>query len=146
MLARWLPGVAAIAVGSKAPTVTTATAPAGPAIYTAALEVIRALGGADAPDLLEQIVHLYLGSAPERMAAIRAGLAAADSDMVRAAAHSLKSSSANLGANSLAELCKKLEMAARANALATDAPALPEVEAEYERVRVALQQEAGATA
>lgn len=83
---------------------------------------------------------------PELMASIRAGLAAADNDKVRAAAHSLKSSSANLGANSLAELCKKLEMAARANALATDAPALPEVEAEYERVCVALQQEAGAAA
>jgi HPt (histidine-containing phosphotransfer) domain-containing protein len=118
----------------------------GAALDTTALETIRALGGAQTPDLLEQIVRLYLEGAPELMASIRTGLAAANNDQVRVAAHSLKSSSANVGAAVLAELCKRLEIAARANALATDAPALREVEAEYERVCIALQHEAGVTA
>jgi HPt (histidine-containing phosphotransfer) domain-containing protein len=146
MLGHWLPASAAAAVPEDAPKPRPATVDAGGALDTTALETIRALGGEQTPDLLEQIVRLYLEGAPELIASIRAGLAAADNDQVRLAAHSLKSSSANLGATRLAELCKKLEMAARANALATEVPALPEVEAEYERVCIALQHEAGVTA
>jgi signal transduction histidine kinase/DNA-binding response OmpR family regulator len=145
-LARWLPARVATTVPEDAPKPGPTRMDVGGALDTTALETIRALGGEQTPDLLEQIVRLYLEGAPDLIASIRTGLASADNDKVRLAAHSLKSSSANLGATGLAELCKKLEMAARANALATDAPALPEVEAEYERVCIALQHEAGVTA
>jgi len=146
MLARWLPGCSTINPGSEAKAVALARAPGLPVIDMAALDAIRSLGGTETPDLLEQIIRLYLDSAPQLMASIRDGLAAVDNDKVRMAAHTLKSSSANLGAGRLAEVCKKLELAARANAIASDAPQLSEIEAEYHRVCGALRSEAGVTA
>jgi len=145
MLARWLPGCMRARVAAEIPA-EVAPARVGTALDARALEAIRSLGGTQTPDLLEQIVRLYFESATQLMSAIRAGLAAADNDQIRVAAHTLKSSSANLGAHALAELCKKLELAARANAVSRDAPAWSEVEAEYERVRAALQQEVGVAA
>jgi HPt (histidine-containing phosphotransfer) domain-containing protein len=146
VLARWLPGCSTINPGSEAKAMALAGAPGIPVIDMAALEAIRTLGGTQTPDLLEQIIRLYLDSAPQLISSIRDGLAAADNDKVRMAAHTLKSSSANLGAGRLAEVCKKLELAARAHAIPSDAPQLTEIEAEYERVCDALQSEAGVTA
>ncbi len=141
MLTSWLPGNEARTRTSDAPELTRAATVTAAVIDTSALEAIRSLGGSNTPDLLDQIIRIYLESAAQLMASIRAGVQAADNDKVRKAAHTLKSSSANLGANGLAELCKKLELAARANAIATDAPALSEVETEYARVCAALQQQ-----
>jgi HPt (histidine-containing phosphotransfer) domain-containing protein len=61
------------------------------------------------------------------------------------ASHTLKSSSANLGATRLAELCKTIELAARAGSLASGVPGIEVVEGEYARVRTALENELGAT-
>ena len=106
-------------------------------LQSEAIQAIRDLAG-DTPDLLEQIVQLYLESAPSLLAQIEAGLAAADLDSVGNAAHSLKSSSANLGAIELSRMCGKLEAAARAGAIGADVPSLSAIEAEYQQVRAAL--------
>jgi HPt (histidine-containing phosphotransfer) domain-containing protein len=110
-----------------------------------ALDTIRALASDTAPDLLDQVVRLYFESALELLGKLRAGMAANDQESVRGAAHSLKSSSANLGANRLADLCQQLERAARAENPGADVPGIEEVEAEYELVRAALAKELGAT-
>jgi len=47
---------------------------------------------------------------------------------------------------SLAELCKRLEIAARTNPITAEAPSFHEVQTEYERVCGVLQQEAGIAA
>jgi CheY-like chemotaxis protein len=142
MLACWLRSQAAHPSGS-AVLAHTPSASAGLPIDARALEAIRSLANAHNPDLLEQIVRLYLKSGPQLMAAIREGLDAGDPNKVRVAAHTLKSSSANLGASRLAELCKQLETAARLDAMVSDAPPYPDLQAEYERVCNALQTEAG---
>jgi CheY-like chemotaxis protein len=146
VLARWLPGCLIGNAPSAAPIIEPRPDAARTAIDSAALDAIRSLGGETTPDLLEQIIRLYLEAAPGLMGAIKDGLAAANNDQVRIAAHTLKSSSANLGASRLAELCKKMELAARTNTIKTDAPALHEVQTEYERVCSALQQEVGIAA
>jgi HPt (histidine-containing phosphotransfer) domain-containing protein len=91
------------------------------------------------------VVRLYFESALELLGRLRAGMAANDQEAVPGAAHSLKSSSANLGANRLADLCKQLEFAARAGELGPDLPHIEEVEAEYALVRTALEKDLGAT-
>jgi len=115
------------------------------AIDQRALDGIRSLANDTTPDLLDQVIRLYLGSATELLDQLRAGLQAHDNDAVRAAAHTLKSSSANLGATVLADMCKQLEHAARAGTLGPRLPSITQVEAEYDRVRIALERELGAT-
>jgi HPt (histidine-containing phosphotransfer) domain-containing protein len=102
-----------------------------------ALEAIRALQSDAAPDLLARVIHLYLESAPDLIARLRTGLEASDYNAVRVAAHTLKSSSANLGATALAELCKQLELAARAGIIGPGTPDAQAIEREYDAVRAA---------
>jgi HPt (histidine-containing phosphotransfer) domain-containing protein len=62
---------------------------------------------------------------------------------VRNAAHSLKSSSANLGAARLAEMCRAIEHAARAGRLGGELPSADEIEGEFHALRPVLEREAG---
>jgi HPt (histidine-containing phosphotransfer) domain-containing protein len=104
------------------------------------LDAIRQLDDG-ATGLLSQVVRIYIQSAPALLAKLRRGMDDGDHELVRQAAHSLKASSANLGAARLAALCKRVESDARARALGPDTPRAHEVEAEYHRVQAALEQE-----
>jgi len=113
------------------------------ALDRAALDAIRALDQGGAAGLLQQVVQLYLESVPQLIAELRRAGAAGDASAVRNAAHSLKSSSANLGAARLAEMCKAIEQAARAGRLGGDLPSADEIEGEFQALRPALEREAG---
>ena len=145
VLERWLPAEAAHARTSVAPSPEPVSASTPPAVDGKALDAIRELGGAATPDLLDQVIRIYLETTPELLETLRSGLAAGHVDAVRTAAHTLKSSSANLGAGALSELCKRLETAARSGALTSDLPTMEDVDAEYARVRAELEGELGAT-
>jgi two-component system sensor histidine kinase/response regulator len=142
-LSRWLPLLHEPSYGGPMPE------PGSSAQRTlldrSALEAIRALQSEAAPDLLAQVVHLYFESAADMLARLRAGLAAGDHEAVRIAAHTLKSSSANVGAGTLAEMCKQLELAARARHLGPGLPDAQALEREYDAVRAALEAEIGET-
>ena len=84
-----------------------------PPIDPRALEALRELGGADEPDLLLQLIEIYLGDAPRRLAEIRTALVGGDWDTLERASHSLKSSSASIGAQLLASCCSQIEEIAR---------------------------------
>jgi HPt (histidine-containing phosphotransfer) domain-containing protein len=102
-----------------------------------ALQAIRELGG-DSQDLLQQIVQLYFDAAPGLLQQMNSGFASGDLAAIRNAAHSLKSSSANLGATELSKMCGQLEAAARTGAIGADAPSAQAIETEYESVESAL--------
>jgi HPt (histidine-containing phosphotransfer) domain-containing protein len=104
------------------------------------LDAIRQLDDG-ATGLLAQVVRMYFEAAPELLAKLRRGLDHGDYDLIRQAAHSLKSASANLGAVGLADLCKRVECAARGGTLGPDTPRAHELEAEYRRVQTALERE-----
>ena len=106
-----------------------------------ALEAIRSLQSDSAPRLLAQVIQIYLDSTPALIEQLRTAIRNSDHDAIRAAAHSLKSSSANLGANTLANLCRSVEMAARDGSMGPDVPAINVVEHEYAAVRHALEAE-----
>jgi HPt (histidine-containing phosphotransfer) domain-containing protein len=72
---------------------------------------------------------------------MRDAIAGADGEALRQAAHSLKSSSANLGATHLATLSKELEHCGRDRRLEGAAELLQAFEAHYLRVREALAYE-----
>jgi CheY-like chemotaxis protein len=103
-----------------------------------ALEEIRALQRTGSPDLLEKIVDRYLKDAPRLLQSMREAAATANGDVLRRAAHTLKSTSATLGAIRLAQHCREIESRARSGRLADAGQWLNLVENEFSLVRVAL--------
>ena len=79
---------------------TESTNPAGsgdtlPTTDDASLERLKRFGGGK---LLREMIALFCSAAPERISAARAGVEAGDAHATEQAMHSLKSSSAQLGA------------------------------------------------
>ncbi len=103
-----------------------------------ALDALRAMMGTDGEALARKVMRAYLDDAPAGLARMKAAADRCDADALRQAAHGMKSSSANVGAEKLARLCKDLETLGR-NGTTDGAPALvEEAEAEYARVAAAL--------
>src|SRR5690606_35259695 len=91
--------------------------------------------GDDVPEL----IAVFLASAGEALAAIRAAHGRADADGVYRQAHTLKSSAANVGAMALSALARSLETAAKAGNLGEAEATVEAIEAELARVRPALE-------
>jgi HPt (histidine-containing phosphotransfer) domain-containing protein len=89
----------------------------GPEVVTVsidenALKAIKALQRPGKPDLLDRIVGLFKTESPKILSSMVEGIDSMDMEVVRVAAHTLKSSSAYVGALDLSERCKQLERAA----------------------------------
>lgn len=103
------------------------------------LETFLVTMGEDGADLLSQLIDTYLSESPKFVEAIEQAITQADAATLNISAHSLKSSSAALGATRLAQLCKELEVMGREGHM-TEAKALVEpLKAEYIRVEAAMQ-------
>jgi signal transduction histidine kinase/CheY-like chemotaxis protein/HPt (histidine-containing phosphotransfer) domain-containing protein len=85
---------------------------AAPHVDAAVIERLLEQTGGGA-ELLQSLIRTYLADAPGRVGAIEAGMARGDAAGVARAAHALKSASANLGATTLARLCRDLEVHCR---------------------------------
>jgi HPt (histidine-containing phosphotransfer) domain-containing protein len=92
-----------------------------------------------AGDETARIIALFLEDAPRLIAQLEGASALPDLDAMRDAAHTLKSSSANVGAMALSTSAKRVELGARAMKLDRPAVAVALVIAEYARARMALQ-------
>jgi len=108
-------------------------------LHAGALDSIRALQKPNKPNLLEKIVRFYLGDAPRLMKLMSDAVSGQDFDALQSSAHALKSSSANLGALALAQLCKEMEEEARGKTLSHAAARMVRVEHEFGLVRAALR-------
>ncbi|MGZ6961856.1 MAG: response regulator, partial [Ilumatobacteraceae bacterium] len=98
------------------------------------LELSRYSDGAQ----MARLVETFINDGFARLEALNRGIEAADGALVARICHSLKGSSANLGAASLARLCAELEVSASNNELAGAVDLLRRLEAEFDRVRPAL--------
>ena len=87
------------------------------------------------PDLIVELIDLYLDDTPRRLDAMTALLENRDMLSLRRAAHSLKGSSATLGAGRTAQLCEAIEELTQDNSLDAFAELLHRLELEFARVR-----------
>ena len=107
-----------------------------------ALDNIRAVHREGAPKLLERVIKIYFESFPKLLQTLRDAVAGDDAaETIERAAHSLKSSSANLGATRLAALCGGLEEMARENCTSGAKATLNEIEMLYPLVCESLATE-----
>jgi CheY-like chemotaxis protein len=106
-----------------------------------ALDSICALERQGRPNALEKIIRLYLDNSRTLIAQIEAGMTAEDSNVVRNAAHGLKSVSASVGALDLAALCRAIEGRAKSNTpTTTAAPSVQDLQREHTAVCLALNE------
>lgn len=105
-------------------------------LNTRAIDTIRALRS---PDLLTRIINLYEQRSPTLVRDGNAAVANNNAADLATAAHELKSSSANLGGDRLARLCKDCEAAARKADLPAAQAAWLQACAEHERFMQALR-------
>lgn len=106
------------------------------------LAMLRILGGTA---LVRKALQLFLVNTPLQLAAIRTSLLTGDMETVRHAAHSLKSTSANVGTMQLSKLAGTLEQAARDGLPGTDSTATCQLEQAYHEALKILQQETEST-
>ena len=106
-----------------------------------ALDNIRALQSDEGPDLLAQVIELYLNDVPRQLQSLEQAVATFEASSVQKISHSLKSSSANLGAVKLAELFKGLEQQAKDNVLKNTPRQLATIENEFQQVQSILKAE-----
>ncbi len=105
----------------------------------AALGTLLETTGGD-PAFLAELIDSYVEDTPRLLAAIRRAVDAGDGESLHRAAHTLKSNSATFGALTLAALCRDLEGQGKTGMLDGAAERVAQVEAEYAKVRQALEE------
>jgi signal transduction histidine kinase/CheY-like chemotaxis protein/HPt (histidine-containing phosphotransfer) domain-containing protein len=127
---------------------TSTPAPAGPApdsseeppaLDPVYLDRLRQLQEVTGRAVVGEIVDSFLGEMPRRLARLREALAAGDGEALAFAAHSLKGSSAQLGALRLASLSHALELQGHSGALQGAAALIEAIAGELDRVAPELK-------
>lgn len=80
-----------------------------PAIDPEAIEQLRFLEDEDQPNVVAELVALFLEHSPPKIKQIAEAIDAHDIPALKRAAHSLKGSSGNVGAQGMQKVCEQLE-------------------------------------
>jgi PAS domain S-box-containing protein len=106
-----------------------------PVLDEAQLAELASLG----PDVMAELVPVFLSDTRERLAEVRAAVRSGDALGQASAAHALRGSAANMGGTRVTLVCRRLEEAGRTGRL-TDAPAdLLRLETEVDAMVQAIQ-------
>jgi HPt (histidine-containing phosphotransfer) domain-containing protein len=106
----------------------------------AVLASLRELQETGEPDIVSEIGGLFLEHAPKKLSAICDAAEREDARALQMAAHSLKSSSAYVGAMKLSALCKELEEMGRSGSTERAAEKARDLMAEFLRAKAALKE------
>ena len=101
------------------------------------LEHIREVTMGD-DEFLAELIDLFLNDTPTQLQALRNAVGTGDAEGVAAAAHRLKGSSGNMGAESLSALCLHVEKSSSGNQLEGLPQLVEEVGEEFAQVREIL--------
>jgi len=104
------------------------------------IERLREMGEALGHAVPRRILSIYLGDAPIRLANLRESFRNGDAAGIESAAHSLKGSSANLGAQGFAKLCDEIESRSRGAGKPETEERLTALDLEYSRVENAMRE------
>ncbi|MDO8540388.1 MAG: Hpt domain-containing protein [Opitutaceae bacterium] len=103
-----------------------------------AIENLRALNPGDSDEFLREITTIFLEDTPLRITELEQSLVAGDLPRFTRAAHSIKGSSANLGAMALRTTAEKLEQQSRNTGLTNVEALIAQVKVEFARAQSEL--------
>jgi signal transduction histidine kinase/CheY-like chemotaxis protein/HPt (histidine-containing phosphotransfer) domain-containing protein len=139
VLEQWLPQAEPTTAGPEPMPAAIIDDEADPVLDHAVLDRIRALQRPNSPSVLAQVIGVYLEDSPEMIERLNQALGSGDIAALTDIAHSLKSSSANLGASRLSAVCKELELRGKAGAREGLAGLVARIAAEFDSARSGLQ-------
>ncbi len=96
--------------------------------------------GEDTPEGVQEFIALYLADADDQLASMRTAFEEENIRLFTRSAHSLKSSSAQLGAHTLSAHCLELERMGKEQALQEAAPVVEQATVELQQVKRVLEQ------
>jgi HPt (histidine-containing phosphotransfer) domain-containing protein len=103
-----------------------------------AIESLRALSPDGGGDFLRELIDMYLQDMPERLVELERALSANDTASFTRAAHTIKGSSSNFGAQRLSRVAQTIEQHGKSGALSAAAPLCATVRTEFNLVAQAL--------
>jgi len=112
--------------------------PEHPSIDSEAISNLRELNPEDGGEFLREIFAIYLEDTPKRITEMKEALAKGDAATFARAAHTIKGSSANVGAKVMKSIAERLEHTARKDGLANVSSGVADCEAEFAIVAVEL--------
>lgn len=104
-----------------------------------AIEALRAVSPEDGGAFFRELVDIFLQDTPRRIAEIEVALATKHTADLTRAAHSIKGSSSNFGAVALFDIARRMEQSAKDQAYPAVQALLPALQAEFSRVKAALE-------
>jgi two-component system, sensor histidine kinase and response regulator len=116
-----------------------------PSLNTAVLEDLRN-SSPPGKTMFQELIEVFLQTSPKVLSDLRAAVDVRNAQQVAQAAHLLRGSSINFGAERLCFLCEQLEHAAAQDSLDIAGTLTEDAEREYERVRQMLERELAACA
>jgi len=141
MLDKWMQQPKAAAAEAPAPAPRTPAPKDGEVIDRLVLGQLGKVLTNGKPELLTRVINLYLVESPKLVLKLKQAAAASNAPDMASAAHSLKSSSANVGAKALSRHCEELETLARRGETDEARRILAKVEKEHRSVQRALTEE-----
>ena len=111
-----------------------------PAIDPNVIASLRALTEAGEPDVVHEVLGLFLVDAPTRIQALSAAVDARDAAALQRAAHTLKGASGTIGAIALQAACRELEQMAKRNTLDEAEVTVAVVHREFRRAKDEIEQ------
>ena len=105
------------------------------------LASLRGLQEEGEPNILNELIELFLEEAPPQLAALGEAIEGGDARTVERVAHTLKGSSGNMGARRMVAVCAELEKVGGSGELTRAPQLLERLEVEFERTRQALNAE-----
>lgn len=110
-----------------------------PVLDPTVIESLRQLTPPGEPDVLNEVLGLFLSDVPVRIGRLREAWQSGDAVAVQRAAHSLKGSAGNIGATQLSAVCKELDEQGRSGDLSRLLPLVDSLDAEYRRVEAEIK-------
>lgn len=110
-----------------------------PLLDSNTIDQLDQLGKNLGKDMLTKIITLYLDETPKLLQTLQHAIQNGDTTVARNSAHSLKSSSANIGALSFSDLCAQLENAAHQHHIDTLIPLYQQLAILVPQLRQALE-------
>jgi two-component system sensor histidine kinase/response regulator len=93
------------------------------------------------PDIVVELIDLFLQEVPERIEELRGAIAAQDSPRIGRVTHTLRGAAGNLGAGTLASICLAMETGAKTASQSETEASFQQLESEFALVKATLLEE-----